>query len=199
MAASNQEKLVNFLDDLAAAIGPKAVGDTPLARGWQRVADSIPRGEIETGPAQPARRPACIHLAAGYRNLENAGSHLSRLAVSFQAIEPLLDWTSREERRDSDALAQNYAGATIVGRDGVIASEHVEIGASILSPNTVYPNHRHSPEEVYIALSEGHWRQDDDPWVEPGIGGLIHNPANIVHAMRSGDQPLFAIWCLPLP
>jgi hypothetical protein len=48
-------------------------------------------------------------------------------------------------------------------------------------------------------LSRGHWRQDDDPWVEPGIGGLIHNPANIVHAMRSGDQPLFAIWCLPLP
>ena len=199
MAVSNREKLITFLDDLAAAIGPKAVGDTPLARGWQRVADSIPRGEIEIGTAQPARQPACVHLAAGYRNLENAGPHLRKLAVSFQAIEPLLPWTSRAERYDSDTLAENYAGATIVGSDGVIASDRVEIGVSILSPNMVYPDHRHPPEEVYIALSAGDWRQNDEPWVEPGIGGLIHNPANIIHAMRSGDQPLFAIWCLPLP
>lgn len=197
MAASKQERLIAFLDDLAGAIGPKAAGDTPLARGWRRVANAIPRGEFEAGTTEPARRPACIHLDAGYRNLENAG--LRKLAASFQAIEPLLAWSSRAERRISDTLADNYAEATIVGQDGAIASERVEIGASILSPNTVYPNHRHPPEEVYIALSEGHWRQGDDPWVEPGIGGLIHNPANIVHAMRSGDQPLFAIWCLPLP
>lgn len=199
MAVAHQEKLITFLDDLAAAIGPKAAGDTPLARGWRRVADSIPRGDIRTGSAQPARRPACIHLDASYRNLENAEPHLRRLAVSFQAIEPLLDWTSRAERRDSDALAENYAGATIVGDDGVIASEHVEIGVSILGPHMVYPDHRHPPEEVYIALSAGDWRQNDEPWHEPGIGGLVHNPANIIHAMRSGDQPLFAIWCLPLP
>ncbi len=197
MAASHQENLAIFLDDLAAAIAPKASGDTPLAQGWRRVAASIPRGSLETGTTEPARRPACIHLDASYRNLENGG--LRQLAASFQAIEPLLAWSSRAERRISDTLAESYAEATIVGDGGAIPSTTVEIGASILSPNMDYPNHRHPPEEVYIALSRGHWRQDDDPWVEPGIGGLIHNPANIIHAMRSGSQPLFAIWCLPLP
>lgn len=197
MAATNREKLATFLDDLTAAIEPKATGDTPLALGWQRVATAIPRGEAETGTTQPARRPACIHLETSYRNLEDAG--LRKLAASFREIEPLLAWSSRAERRISDTLAENYAEATIVGDGGAMPSKTVEIGASILSPNTDYPNHRHPPEEVYIALSKGHWRQDDEPWVEPGIGGLIHNPANIIHAMRSGDQPLFAIWCLPLP
>lgn len=197
MAATNREKLATFLDDLTATIGPKATGNTPLALGWQRVAAAIPRGEAETGTTEPARRPACIHLETSYRNLEDAG--LRKLAASFREIEPLLAWSSRAERRISDTLAENYAEATIVGDGGAIPSKTVEIGASILSPNTDYPNHRHPPEEVYIALSKGHWRQDDEPWVEPGIGGLIHNPANIIHAMRSGDQPLFAIWCLPLP
>ena len=77
-------------------------------------------------------------------------------------------------------------------------SADVQIGVTIMAPQTTYPDHRHPPEEVYIALSDGQWRQNDGPWNEPGIGGLVYNPENIVHSMRSGKEPLFAIWCLPL-
>jgi hypothetical protein len=53
-----------------------------------------------------------------------------------------------------------------------------------------------APEEVYVALSPGEWRQNDDPWIEPGVGGLFYNPPSIRHAMRSGPKPFLAAWCL---
>jgi hypothetical protein len=39
-----------------------------------------------------------------------------------------------------------------------------------MAPNTRYPDHRHPPEEIYVVLSGGQWRQASGPWYEPGIG-----------------------------
>jgi hypothetical protein len=30
----------------------------------------------------------------------------------------------------------------------------------------------------------------------PGVGGIVHNPPGIIHAMRSIDEPLLAVWIL---
>jgi hypothetical protein len=65
-----------------------------------------------------------------------------------------------------------------------------------MAPYTCYPDHRHPPEEIYLVLSSGQWRQARDPWHEPGIGGLVYNPPGIVHAMRSTERPLLAFWFL---
>ena len=65
-----------------------------------------------------------------------------------------------------------------------------------MAPETQYPDHRHPPEEIYIVLSGGQWRQADGAWHEPGIGGLVYNPPNIVHAMRATNHPLLALWFL---
>jgi hypothetical protein len=56
--------------------------------------------------------------------------------------------------------------------------------------------HRHPPEELYAVLSPGSWRQDAKPWHEPGLGGVVYNHPNVVHAMRSTEAPLLAVWCL---
>jgi hypothetical protein len=45
-------------------------------------------------------------------------------------------------------------------------------------------------------LSPGSWRQDAKPWHEPGLGGVVYNHPNVVHAMRSTEAPLLAVWCL---
>ena len=65
-----------------------------------------------------------------------------------------------------------------------------------MAPDTQYPDHRHPPEEIYVVLSGGQWRQGSNPWHEPGTGGLVYNPPNVVHAMRSTEQPLLALWFL---
>ena len=85
----------------------------------------------------------------------------------------------------------------IIGDGGLEARQDLRMGASLLAPNTFYPNHQHPPEEVYIALTPGHWRQEAGPWREPGIGGLVYNPPNIIHAMQSDTSALLAIWMLP--
>ena len=48
-------------------------------------------------------------------------------------------------------------------------------------------------------LSPGRWRHGASSWFEPGVGGVVHNTPDIVHAMRSGEEPLLAIWCLLEP
>ena len=56
---------------------------------------------------------------------------------------------------------------------------------------------RHPPEELYLALSSGAWRQELGPWFEPGPGGVVYNSTNILHGMHSGRAPQLALWCLP--
>jgi quercetin dioxygenase-like cupin family protein len=84
----------------------------------------------------------------------------------------------------------------IVGPNGFEPRDDVWVGVSLLAPDVRYPDHNHAPEEVYLVLSEGKFRQDDKDWFEPGVGGSFYNRPNIKHAMASGDAPLFAIWCL---
>jgi quercetin dioxygenase-like cupin family protein len=91
-----------------------------------------------------------------------------------------------------------HANAILVGPNGLVASRHLLIGVSLMAPNTVYPDHRHPPAEGYVMLSQGWWRQEQGPWKTPGTGGWVYNPPDILHAMRSGPQPLLAVWCLPL-
>ena len=102
--------------------------------------------------------------------------------------------------RFGDALAAavtaGHANAQVIGPAGLGHSERVRIGASLVAPGITYPDHRHPPEEVYLVLSPGEWRQNASPWHAPGIGGLVYNPPDIVHAMRAAPvAPLLAIWC----
>jgi len=84
----------------------------------------------------------------------------------------------------------------IVGPNGIERRDDLLIGVSLLAPNVRYPDHTHPPEETYLVLSEGSFRQNDGAWFEPGIGGTFYNPPGIGHAMRSGEAPLFAVWLL---
>jgi quercetin dioxygenase-like cupin family protein len=122
---------------------------------------------------------------------------LATLIDAFGNLEPLLDWRRRPGAEAvGPAFADGHANAIIVGPDGLEASDEVRIGVSVLAPDVRYPDHRHPPDELYVVLSEGEWRQAAAPWFEPGVGGIVYNPSNTQHAMRSGRFPLLAIWCL---
>ncbi len=121
------------------------------------------------------------------------------LAEALEVLTPKLSWQTRSDRHSNDPnWLKSHANAVIVGDTGLEYRTDIRIGVSLLAPNTVYPNHQHPPEEVYIALSDGCWRQNNGEWQSPGPGGLIYNRPNIIHAMKSGNDPLFAIWMLPL-
>lgn len=190
--------LDEFLDALRQALIARLPGSGPSRIAFERLDRNL-SDRRPVSDAKPQTAPACRNLLASYEELENASPHLQRILHAVQKLEPALSWSSAIAPGQPPNLAQHYAEAMIVGPGGLAESAAVEIGLSIMAPEADYPDHRHPPEELYIALSEGDWRQNADPWVTPGPGGLIHNPAGITHAMRSGDKPLFAVWCLPLP
>lgn len=84
----------------------------------------------------------------------------------------------------------------IIGPGGIEERKDLWIGASLMAPNVRYPDHDHAPEEAYLVLSEGEFRQGDGEWFSPAIGSSFYNVPRIKHAMRSADTPLFAFRAL---
>jgi hypothetical protein len=84
----------------------------------------------------------------------------------------------------------------ICGPGGAESRDDIQLGFSLMMPNVRYPDHGHAPEEAYMLMTAGEFRQQNGAWFDPGIGGGIHNPPGALHAMRSGDAPFLAIWCL---
>jgi hypothetical protein len=84
----------------------------------------------------------------------------------------------------------------ILGPGGYEERLYVWLGVSLMAPKARYADHDHAPEEVYLVLSEGEFRQGNGPWFSPGVGGSLCNEPGIKHAMRSLDTPLFAFWAL---
>jgi len=105
------------------------------------------------------------------------------------------------KQSDDPVFTGGHANVDIVGpaAEALEQRDDVRIGMSLMAPGITYPDHRHPPEEVYLVLSAGDWRQGARAWHSPGLGGIVYNPPDIVHAMRSTTtEPLLAVWCLPL-
>ena len=145
-----------------------------------------------------SRLPACAHLEAAL-DLEVGDPVLQELVDRFRVIESLLEWRRRptyDKLTASENFADGHANAMILGPGGIEERQDVWLGVTLLAPNVRYPDHTHTPEEVYLVLSEGEFLQDERGWFTPGVGGSFYNMPHIRHAMRSGEKPLFAFWAL---
>jgi hypothetical protein len=108
-----------------------------------------------------------------------------------------LQWYKRTAH-NSPKFMNGHANADIIGPMGLHVHNDIKIGVTLMRRYLTYPDHHHLPEEVYIVLSDGLWRQNQEPWWSPGPGAYVYNKPNIIHAMKSVETPLCAIWCLNL-
>lgn len=145
----------------------------------------------------PRRLPACAYLGPAVEAARTGAGGGARTAERFAEVEPMLTWRRRPgSEPDSTAFHDGHANATIVGPGGLEERGDLRIGVSLLAPMIQYPEHRHPPDEIYLALSAGEWQQDASPWFSPGPGHIVFNSSDTLHSMRSGETPLLAIWCL---
>lgn len=198
-----KKNMGHFLSGLKTAIGSRLSAGGPVEKALERCFSGFSLDSVSLNRPEPGRSPACRHLEAAFSNAGIVQPDLKALIESFKTFEPLLVWekphrshASNEPEAEGD---HDFANTFFVGPGRLIPSKQLLVGATIMGPNTLYPDHKHPPEEIYLSLSRGAWRQNDGPWNEPGIGGLIYNPPGIVHAMRADREPFFAFWCLPLP
>ncbi len=92
---------------------------------------------------------------------------------------------------------QNYGWAELFGAAPAPAGGVTQIscGVLVLGPDTFYPPHRHEAEEIYVPLvGIAEWQQGDAAWRRRSPGTLIHHSSEEPHAMRTGDQPLLAMY-----
>jgi quercetin dioxygenase-like cupin family protein len=109
---------------------------------------------------------------------------------------PSMSWRQTYSTKDIDAVfLDNYGWSEILGASGPLGSERIACGLLILGPSTHYPRHRHEAEEIYLPLSgTAAWQQGDAPWRDRAPGSAIHHGRNEPHAMRTGPEPLLALY-----
>jgi len=187
--------LQSFADAALAAFAEVAPG--PEARvSLRRIADALATPALRRD-RPGSRLPVCAHLDAALA-VETGRPSLRRLVDAFRAIEPDLEWVRRAsfDETASANFVDGHANAMILGPAGLENRRDVWFGVSLLAPHVRYTDHSHAPEETYLVLSDGDFRQGDGDWFTPGVGGSFYNTPFITHAMRSGDAPLFAFWAL---
>lgn len=192
--------LDTFLGAILDAIGARVVAGTAAAAAIDRVRAAAGKPASFGVPPPPVTRPVVEHLALALDGAARGPADIGRVAAAVRAIAPELCWRISARAGTDPVFAAGHANATVLGpeADALERRDDVWIGLSLMAPGVTYPDHTHPPEEVYLALSPGAWRQEDRAWHEPGIGGLHYNPPGIVHAMRAGIEPFLAVWCLPL-
>ncbi|CAB3745990.1 dimethylsulfonioproprionate lyase family protein [Paraburkholderia humisilvae] len=150
----------------------------------------------DDGQRAGTRYPACESLEATISALAKE-PQFRDIAAALKAVEPMLRWRRRKSGPNgSPGYVEQHANGIICGPGGAESRSDVQLGLTIMLPQTRYPDHSHLPEEAYPLLSPGEFRQGDGEWVAPGLGGGIFNTPNVMHAMRSGASPFLALWCL---
>lgn len=133
--------------------------------------------------------------------------HLDRTAdLAPMAAKPLLQWLAEHrnalhwgqtytETDFGKAFIDNYGWLEVFGTRGHFANDEVAAGLLILGQEIVYPDHHHVAEEIYIPLTGGtEWRMGEGGFRVREAGEVIHHASNVNHAMRTGNEPLLALY-----
>ncbi|MFK7995671.1 MAG: dimethylsulfonioproprionate lyase family protein [Granulosicoccus sp.] len=188
-------ELKQFLDSLHHAIVTKSSTGSRAHFVTEKIMNALSEPKM---PASPINHmlPLCTLIDDVVNNL-SAEPTVKQHAKALRALAPSLKWWHRSDASEiGEPFASGHANTTVIGPGGLEERDDVWIGISLLAPDIDYPVHHHPPEEVYLVLSPGEWQQNNGDWHEPGVGGIVHNPPDILHAMRSGKKPLLATWCL---
>lgn len=154
----------------------------------RRVAADLP-GLPAFVPETPDRgAPACAHLEEAFALCPSAGP-MGRVANALKAMMPGLYWVV--DYPDHPVLRTAFAHTVIAKSDTCL------LGCNLIAPNTDYPAHAHSAEEIYIPLSDS-----GAPFWQLSLGqGAVKRPGDIIlhgpgepHALTTRARPLLNIW-----
>ena len=142
---------------------------------------------------EPSTLACLTHLD---RAAEIAPAHERPLVGLLAATRRDLRWGQTYTTADlSQHFIDNYGWIELVGTRGHFASENVAAGFLVLGPGIVYPDHHHVAEELYVPLTGGtEWRKGEGGFTVRAAGEVIHHPSNVSHAMRTGADPLVALY-----
>ncbi|MBI2720477.1 MAG: hypothetical protein HY245_12140 [Rhizobiales bacterium] len=123
----------------------------------------------------------------------------ARLAAALAAVEPHLQWCRSIHYTDAllgEGFVANYGWCELVGPRGFFPGEDFLLGLLMLGPGRHYRDHYHPAPELYWPLTSGaEWRKGSEDLTPKSAGSTIWHAPNVVHATRTQDKPLLALWC----
>lgn len=136
---------------------------------------------------EPRQLPVCRWLDA----MGEGG-----LVTLLREAAPGLTWRQTYGAADfGAAFLEGYGWSEFIGQRGPVASERIACGVLLLGPHVTYPSHAHEAEEIYLPIAGlAEWQRGAAPFAPVPVGQAIHHPAWMPHAMRTGGQPLAALY-----
>ena len=118
----------------------------------------------------------------------------SSLLTALSAAKTTLIWRQNPTYTDVDFL-DRYAYTEVLGPSGLLYHGSVSVGLLYLAPQTFYAPHAHPAEEIYHLISgRSVWQQGGQPTRDCVSGARIHHASGVAHCMRSGEEPLLALY-----
>lgn len=147
-------------------------------------------------PARPLAPKGLVCLAHLDRAARIAGAEAKPLARLLQEHRGAFRWGQTYTETDfGKKFIDNYGWLEVFGTRGHFDNRKIAGGLLILGPGIVYPDHHHVAEEIYIPLTGGaDWRMGDGAFRRREAGEIIHHPSSMNHAMRTGEEPLLALY-----
>lgn len=142
----------------------------------------------ETQFVQP--KPAALPVT---RHFGNCAAEWPELL----AIAPDLSWrqSSYTDADMGQGFTANYGWCQLIGPRGFFPGNDFLLGLLMLGPHQHYRDHFHPAPELYWPLTGGTlWRRDPGGFEAKPAGTLIWHRPNQIHAMKTSDQPLLAVW-----
>ncbi|RWM23221.1 MAG: transcriptional regulator [Mesorhizobium sp.] len=147
-------------------------------------------------PARPLEAHPLPCLRQLDRIVELAPANAQPLGRLLAQRRGELRWGQTYSEADfGETFIDNYGWVEVFGTRGHFANDEVAAGLLILGPDIVYPDHHHVAEEIYIPLTGGtEWRMGEGSFRRRDAGEVIHHASDVSHAMRTGKEPLLALY-----
>ena len=151
---------------------------------------------------QAFRAPQATRLAACRHLPDTVGAAImvdSALAAAIAGLEDELEWRQTDGYSDAGlgqpGFMKNYAHAEIIGPNGCFAGKDFRLGLLLLGPGLHYRDHYHPAPELYWLLTgPSDWKRGAGGFATRQAGEMIWHRPLVVHATRTLDDPLLALW-----
>lgn len=136
-------------------------------------------------------------MSQAFNVAPRTNEHLGAVLDALSTLLPHVAWVNRPAQSgQNDSFVERHRHGLITGRGGVFECSSLTLELTLMAPDACYPFRHHSPAEFHLVLFPGQWYGEGVGWWSPGAEGVAFNPPSRIHAMKSMDAPLHALWGL---
>lgn len=178
----------------AIARGLRTEGGPGVAETLQRLGEQDVSAAAARDPGT-RQLPVCRYLA---ETIASAMIIDSTVAAAAAACAGELRWRQTAGYSDAvlgDGFMDGYGHCELIGPNGVFAGEDFLLGLLLLGPHRHYSDHHHRAPELYWPLTgRNAWKRGGEDFSFKPAGQTIWHPPHEIHATRTGDAPMLAVW-----